>query len=106
MIGGLVAVLAGSAWARTAVRYGVTVLAILLFLLALRRSGEHVRDVGAAVKDAEAEEREVKRLRSEIRDAEELLAETRAKVPKLEPKSEAEPFARQARLFSLLHHRR
>ena len=40
MIGGLLATLAGSAWARTALRYGVTTLAILLFLLALRRSGE------------------------------------------------------------------
>jgi hypothetical protein len=40
VIGGLVAALAGSAWARTALRYGVTALAILLFLLALRRSGE------------------------------------------------------------------
>ena len=40
MIGGLIATLAGSAWARTALRYGVIALAILLFLLALRRSGE------------------------------------------------------------------
>ena len=40
MNGGLIAALAGSAWARTAVRYGLTVLAILLFLLAVRRSGE------------------------------------------------------------------
>ena len=40
MIGGCLATLAGSAWARTALRYGVTALAILLFLLALRRSGE------------------------------------------------------------------
>jgi hypothetical protein len=40
VIGGLLATLAGSAWARTALRYGVTALAILLFLLALRRSGE------------------------------------------------------------------
>jgi len=40
MIGGLVATFAGSAWARAALRYGVTALAILLFLLALRRSGE------------------------------------------------------------------
>jgi hypothetical protein len=31
---------AGSAWARAALRYGVTALGILLFLLALRRSGE------------------------------------------------------------------
>lgn len=40
MIGGLLTKLAGSAWARTALRYGVIALAILLFLLALRRSGE------------------------------------------------------------------
>ncbi len=40
MIGGLLATLAGSAWARTALRYGVIALAILLFLLSLRRSGE------------------------------------------------------------------
>ena len=40
MIGGLLATLAGPAWARTPLRYGVTALAILLFLLALRRSGE------------------------------------------------------------------
>ncbi len=40
MIGGLVAALAGSAWVRAALRYGVTAIAILLFLLALRRSGE------------------------------------------------------------------
>lgn len=42
MIGGLVASLVGSAWARAALRYGVTVFAILLFLLTLRRSGERV----------------------------------------------------------------
>jgi hypothetical protein len=40
VIGGLVATFAGSVWARAALRYGVTALAILLFLLALRRSGE------------------------------------------------------------------
>lgn len=40
MIGGLLAALVGSAWARMALRYGVTALAILLFLLSLRRSGE------------------------------------------------------------------
>ncbi|MBB5223409.1 hypothetical protein HNP73_003356 [Amaricoccus macauensis] len=40
MIGGLLAKLAGSAWARTALCYGVIALAILLFLLALHRSGE------------------------------------------------------------------
>jgi hypothetical protein len=40
MIGGLVATLVGSAWARRTLRYGVTALAIVLFLLSLRRSGE------------------------------------------------------------------
>lgn len=40
MISGLLTTLAGSAWARAALRYGVTALTILLFLLALRRSGE------------------------------------------------------------------
>ena len=40
MIGGLVASLVGSAWVRAALRYGVTAFAILLFLFALRRSGE------------------------------------------------------------------
>lgn len=40
MIGRLFAMLAGSARARTALRYSVRALAILLFLLALRRSGE------------------------------------------------------------------
>jgi hypothetical protein len=40
VIGRLLSTLAGSTWARTALRYGVIALAILLFLLALRRSGE------------------------------------------------------------------
>ncbi len=40
MIGGLLAKLAGSEWIRTALRYSVTTLAILLFLISLRRSGE------------------------------------------------------------------
>ncbi|MDR5654413.1 hypothetical protein [Ruixingdingia sedimenti] len=40
MISGLIATLAGSAWARTALRYNVIALAVLLFLLSLRRSGE------------------------------------------------------------------
>ena len=48
-MGGLLAALAGSAWARTALCYGITALAILLFLLALRRSGERgkAREGGA-----------------------------------------------------------
>jgi hypothetical protein len=42
VIGVIIATLVGSAWASTALRYAVTALAILLFLLALRRSGERV----------------------------------------------------------------
>lgn len=42
MIGGLLATLAGSAWARIPLRSAVTAFAIFLFLLALRRSGERV----------------------------------------------------------------
>ncbi|MCA0871390.1 hypothetical protein LCL97_11180 [Seohaeicola saemankumensis] len=40
MICDLLATLAGSAFASRALRYGVAAFAILLFLLALRRSGE------------------------------------------------------------------
>jgi uncharacterized membrane protein YcjF (UPF0283 family) len=43
MIGGVfLASLAGSTWGRTAVRYSVIAIAILLFLFSLRRSGERV----------------------------------------------------------------
>ena len=42
MIATLFGGIAATAWARTAFRYGVTAFAILLFLLALRRSGERV----------------------------------------------------------------
>ncbi|MFN3262133.1 MAG: hypothetical protein ACE37J_16395 [Pikeienuella sp.] len=40
MIGELLTGIAGSAWARAVLRYGLTALTILMFLLALRRSGE------------------------------------------------------------------
>ena len=40
MIASLLAGLAARPWARTALRYGAIALAVLLFLLALRRSGE------------------------------------------------------------------
>lgn len=57
MIGGLVATLAGSAWARAAVRYGGTAFAILLFLLALRRSGERVGRLETMEKAHDAQRR-------------------------------------------------
>ena len=40
MIGALLAGFATNPWFRTALRYGTIALAVLLFLLALRRSGE------------------------------------------------------------------
>jgi hypothetical protein len=40
MIGGLLTGIATSPWMRAALRYGAIVLAVLLFLLSLRRSGE------------------------------------------------------------------
>jgi hypothetical protein len=40
MIGGLLTGIATSPWMRPALRYGAIVLAVLLFLLSLRRSGE------------------------------------------------------------------
>ena len=40
MIAALLTGLAASPWMRTALRYGAIVLAVLLFLLSLRRSGE------------------------------------------------------------------
>jgi len=40
MIATLLGAIAASPWMRAALRYGAIVLAVLLFLLALRRSGE------------------------------------------------------------------
>ena len=40
MIGGLLTGIATSPWMRAALRYGAIALAVLLFLFALRRSGE------------------------------------------------------------------
>ena len=40
MIGGLLTGIAASPWVRAALRYGAIVLAVFLFLLSLRRSGE------------------------------------------------------------------
>ncbi|HMQ94427.1 MAG TPA: hypothetical protein PKA33_13705 [Amaricoccus sp.] len=41
MITALLTGLAANSWTRAALRYGAIVLAIVLFLLSLRRSGEH-----------------------------------------------------------------
>ncbi len=71
MIGGLLAAIAGSAWAHTAVRYGVTALSILLFLLALRRSGERA---GRLAEQLETSERS--------HDAQKRMLEAAARRPR------------------------
>jgi hypothetical protein len=53
VIGGLIATLSGSAWARAALRYGVIALTILLFLLSLRRSGERAGRLSEQLKTME-----------------------------------------------------
>jgi hypothetical protein len=53
MIGGLVATFAGSAWARAALRYGAMAVAVVLFLLSIRRSGEHVGRIAERLETTE-----------------------------------------------------
>jgi hypothetical protein len=53
VIGRLLAALAGSNWARAALRYGATALAVLLFMLALRQSGEHVGRIAERLETTE-----------------------------------------------------
>ncbi|MEO1536729.1 MAG: hypothetical protein AAFR73_03270 [Pseudomonadota bacterium] len=60
MIGGLVASLVGSSWARTRLRYVVTAFAILLFLLNLRRPGERAARLAERL-DAREKANEVQR---------------------------------------------
>ncbi|MFB2531921.1 hypothetical protein ACEYYA_07130 [Paracoccus sp. p3-h83] len=54
MIGGLLTGIATSSWMRAALRYGAIVLAVSLFLLSLRRSGERA---GRLVERLETTER-------------------------------------------------
>ncbi len=53
MIGGLLTGIAGSPWAHTALRYCAIALAVLLFLLALRRSGERAGRLAEQVETME-----------------------------------------------------
>ena len=53
MIGGLITGIATSPWMRAALRYGAIALAILLFLLALRRSGERAGRLAERLETAE-----------------------------------------------------
>ena len=53
MIGGLLTGIAVSPWVRAALRYGAIVLAVLLFLLSLWRSGERAGRLAERVKTTE-----------------------------------------------------
>jgi hypothetical protein len=53
MIGALLAGFATNPWARTALRYGAIALTVLLFLFALRRSGERTGRLAERLKTKE-----------------------------------------------------
>ena len=53
MIAALVTGIAAAPWMRAALRYGAIALAVLLFLLALRRSGERAGRLTWAIKQLE-----------------------------------------------------
>ena len=53
MIGGLLTGIATSPWMRAALRYGAIALAVLLFLLSLRRSGERAGRLAERLKTTE-----------------------------------------------------
>lgn len=53
MIGALLAGFATNPWFRTALRYGTIALAVLLFLLSLRRSGERAGRLAERLETAE-----------------------------------------------------
>ncbi|PLL10124.1 hypothetical protein C0V75_22135 [Tabrizicola sp. TH137] len=53
MIGGLLTVIATSPWIRAALRHGAIILAVLLFLFSLRRSGERAGSLADRLETAE-----------------------------------------------------
>jgi hypothetical protein len=53
VIGALLTGIAASPWLRAALRYGAIVLAVLLFLLSLRRSGERTGRLAERLETAE-----------------------------------------------------
>jgi hypothetical protein len=69
MIGGRLAAIAG--WARTALRYGGTALAVFLFLPALRRSGERAGRLAERLETME-----------KARDAQRWMLEAAARRPR------------------------
>jgi len=78
---GFFAMLAGTAWARTALRYGVTALAILLFMLALRRTGERAGQLAERLetmeKTSDAQRRMLDAAARRTRDRNELAERLR-----------------------------
>jgi len=53
VIAGLLTGFAASPWVRSALRYGAIVLAVLLFLMSLRRSGERAGRLGERLENTE-----------------------------------------------------
>ena len=53
MIATMLGLVGASAWARATMRYGAIALAIILFLLSIRRSGEHVGRIAERLETTE-----------------------------------------------------
>ncbi|SPJ26411.1 hypothetical protein [Palleronia abyssalis] len=81
MIGGLLVGFAASPWIRAALRYGAIVLAMILFLLALRRSGERAGRVAERLETAEkandVQRQMLKAAARRLRDRDELAERRR-----------------------------
>ena len=53
MIASLIGSIAASSWARTALKYGAIALAVVLFLLSIRRAGERAGHMAERLETAE-----------------------------------------------------
>jgi hypothetical protein len=87
MIAGLLTGIAASPWARAALRYGAIVVAVLLFLLSLRRSGERTGHLAERPETTE-----------KANDVQRQVLETAARRPRdrgdgERPRGDAEPGA-------------
>lgn len=71
MIGGLLTGIAASPWGRAALRYGAIALAVLLFLLALRHSGERAGRLAERLETTE-----------KVNDVQRRMLETAARRPR------------------------
>ncbi len=81
MIGGLLTGIATSPWMRAALRYGTIALAVLLFLISIRRSGERVGRIAerleTTVKANEIQRRMLEAATRRPRDRDELAERLR-----------------------------